>query len=103
MVYAIGASNLGTLEFRGIATPAAGRYVVKVFYQNPDDYVRTAYASVNGGSDMVLQFGPTGPCCIATRTMLIQLVAGTGNTILFSNPDTRAPDIDRIEVSGPTV
>ena len=100
MVYAIGADNLGTLEFRGISIPATDRYVVKIFYQNPDDWVRTAYASVNGGPDVVLRFGPTGSCCIETRTMLVRLVAGS-NTILFGNPYERAPDIDRIEVSGP--
>ena len=103
MVYAIGASNLGTLEFRDVTAPAAGTYTLRIFYQNPESTtIRTAHVSVNGGPARILPFSPTGQCCIETVTMSIQLAAGSANTITFGNPDTRAPDIDIIEVAGPT-
>ena len=61
--------------------------------------MRTAYVGVNGGPGLPVEFGPTGSCCVATETIQVRLAAGTGNTILFSNPDTRAPDIDRVVLS----
>jgi len=102
VVYSIGASNLGTLEFRNIAAPATGTYDLKIFHHNPDTLDRTAHVVVNGDPEVILRFSTTGTCCIGTSTISIRLVGGTGNTIMFGDPDTRAPDIDRIEVSGPT-
>ncbi|HEU4426654.1 MAG TPA: hypothetical protein VFR67_29320 [Pilimelia sp.] len=102
MVYAIGADNLGTLEFRSIGAPVSGTYSLRIFYQNPDSFAdRTAHIAVNGGIGVVQRFSSTGPCCIGTKTIAVRLPAGAGNTITFGNPDTRAPDIDRIQISGP--
>jgi alpha-galactosidase len=101
-VYAIGASNLGTLTITGVTAPAPGTYLLTVYYQNPDRFYRSALIGVNGDSPFPLNFNPTGSCCVRTVTLSVSLKAGDGNSIVFSNPDSRAPDIDRVVVSGGT-
>ncbi len=99
-VYALGAPNLGVLRFRAVEVPATGTYTLTIHYQNPWSIDRTAQISVNGGAPVTLRFSPTGTCCLQTRTMSVTFNAGAANTVELANPDDRAPDIDRIVVSG---
>jgi Alpha-galactosidase, CBM13 domain len=95
-VYALGASNGGTLLFTGIAGGTGGRYTVTVYFQNPDSGDRTGRMTVNGGAPVTLRYRSTGDCCVASTSMVVVLAAGTGNTIEFGNPASRSADIDRI-------
>jgi Alpha-galactosidase, CBM13 domain len=101
-VDAIGVGNLGTLTITGVTAPASGTYLLTVYYQVPDRFYRSALIGVNGDSPFPLNFTPTGSCCVRTVTLAVPLKAGGGNSIVFSNPDSRAPDIDRIVVSAGT-
>jgi hypothetical protein len=98
-VYAIGAPNLGTVRFTGLEAPAAGSYRLTIYYHNPSSGNRTAQVSVNGAAPVTLSFRPTGDCCVSTATLTVALDAGTANTVLFANAQSRAPDLDRIVLS----
>lgn len=59
---------------------------------------RTLYISVNGGSASILTVPGTGDrTTIGTLTVVVMLNVGD-NAIMFSNPSSAAPDIDRIVV-----
>jgi alpha-galactosidase len=98
-VYAIGGTNGGVLRFTGVSVPTAGKYTVTVYYQNPGTSSRVGWITVNAGNPIRMDVGSTGGCCVGTHTVTVTLRAGDGNTLEFGNPDTRAPDIDRIVVS----
>jgi hypothetical protein len=98
-VYAIGAPNRGTVRFTGVSAPAARSYRMTIYYHNPSSSNRTATVSVNGAAPVTLSFRPTGDCCVSTVTMTVALDAGAGNTVLVGNPQSRAPDLDRIVLS----
>jgi hypothetical protein len=99
-VYALGAPNMGLLRFQAVAVPATRTYPVTIYYQNPRSSERIAWISVNGGGWMSFSFAPTDSGSVRPRTISVILDAGSANTIEVSNPDDRAPDIDRIVVSG---
>jgi hypothetical protein len=100
-VFGIGRPNQGTLRFVGIAAPATGRYRLTIYYHSPKLTIENAEISVNGGRPLLFTFERTGTCCILTAMILVDLVAGGRNCILFANPNGPGPAIDRIVVSRP--
>jgi hypothetical protein len=98
-VFALGAPNLGTLRFTRVSAPAAGRYTLTIYFQNPDFAARTGQVSVNGGAAVTMRYPSTGCFSVRSISMPVTLNAGTGNTIQFGNPVSRAADIDRIVIS----
>jgi hypothetical protein len=82
-----------------VSVPAAGTYQVTVAYLDGSATGRQAKVSVNGGSDQLVQFTPTGSfSTVGTMTIPLALAAGP-NTIEFGNPSAYAPDFDRIIVA----
>lgn len=98
-VYALGAPNGGMLVFGGIAGGGGGRYTVTVYFQNPDRADRAGRMTVNGGAPVTLRYPSTGPASVASTSVGVVLTAGTGNTIVLDNLDSRAADVDRIVVA----
>jgi hypothetical protein len=99
-VYSIGAPNLGTLTITGIAAPVTGPYTVTIYYQDPGSTSRVVFVSIDGGATSKVETPVSGSCCVRTRILDVTWNAGTTHTVAFSNPDLRAPDIDRIVVAG---
>ena len=97
-VFSIGGSNQGTLRFTRVAAPSSGMFTMTVFYVNPDRHDRIAHITVNGSDTASVRFQPTRDG-VGSRTVQITLTGGTANTVEFANPDSRAPDIDRIVIS----
>ena len=98
-VYALGAPNGGMLVFGGIAGGGGGRYTVTVYFQNPDRADRAGRMTVNSGAPVTLRYPSTGPASVASTSVGVVLTAGTGNTIVLDNLDSRAADVDRIVVA----
>ena len=74
---------------------------LSIFFQNPDPEPRPVQIIVNEGAPITLSVAPTGSCCVVPRTIRVTLIAGGFNTIEFGDPDTRAPDVDRIVIADP--
>jgi Mg-chelatase subunit ChlD/uncharacterized membrane protein len=87
----------GALTFNGITIATSGRFAMTVYYANGDAAPHSALISVNGGTGTLSLLAPSsgGWTRIASATREITLRSGA-NTIRFSNPDGRAPAIDRI-------
>ncbi|GAA1222199.1 hypothetical protein GCM10009665_10520 [Kitasatospora nipponensis] len=89
--------NGGTATFTGISEPAAGSYTMTVSFLSVGQ-ARTATVTVNG-VDQTVSFPETPDYnTVVTKTVTVQLKAGSGNTIEFSNPSAGAPNLDRIVV-----
>lgn len=99
-VYAIGAPNLGTLTVTGISAPVTGPYTVTIYYQDPGSTSRVVLVSIDGGPTSKVETPVSGSCCVRTRVLNVTWTGGTTHTVAFSNPDARAPDIDRVVVAG---
>ena len=76
-----------------------GRYTVTVYFQNPDRADRAGRMTVNSGAPVTLRYPSTGPASVASTSVGVVLTAGTGNTIVLDNLDSRAADVDRIVVA----
>jgi hypothetical protein len=86
------------LQFNNVNKVSAGNYTLTVYYSNGATYARDEYISVNGGSAIVFSGSPTGSfSTFTTVQMSVNLNAGN-NTIMFYNPQSYAPDIDRIVI-----
>ena len=100
-VFGIGEPGSGALHFQDIAAPATRTFALTIFFQNPDPEPRPVQIIVNEGAPITLSVAPTGSCCVVPRTIRVTLIAGGFNTIEFGDPDTRAPDVDRIVIADP--
>jgi hypothetical protein len=89
----------GTLRFNGVAVSTGGTYSLAIAYLD-GDAGRSASMSVNGSSTRLRFSGTGGWNVVGTLTTTVQLNAGSGNTIAFSNATAWAPDIDRITIGG---
>lgn len=88
----------GSIEFTGVAAPAAGPYAMTVFYVSGEP--RRAYIQVNGGQAQALSFRSQGSWdAVYSATFAIELTAGR-NSITFGNPTDWMPRLDRIRLSG---
>jgi hypothetical protein len=88
----------GTLTFNNINVPSAGTYRVTLVYCSGNP--RPAMISADGGTPVSLSFPSTGSfTTTGTMTVSLPLSAGS-NTIELSDPNTYAPDFDRIIVAG---
>ena len=85
----------GTLTFTGVTAPASGMYLVTIHY---------VHAEATGGRSAQVSVAWEHPVYVTTTdpggTVVVQLPLAYGlNTITIENWDSRAPDIDRIEVA----
>ncbi|MEU6854168.1 DUF4832 domain-containing protein [Actinacidiphila alni] len=90
--------NGATLTFTGVDGGSGGPATVTVHYATAED--RTATVAVNGGTGTAVSFPSTGDWnTVGTKSVTVNLAAGSGNTITIGNPSGWAPDIDRITLS----
>jgi chitodextrinase len=90
-------NNTGTLQFNNVNAPAAGSYVMTIYFLTA--VTRNLTITVNGGTAQTVSFGSSGGWdSVGSKTVSISLNAGN-NTILLLNSSGWAPDIDRITVN----
>ena len=89
--------NGGTATFTGVSEPTAGSYTMTVSFMSVGQ-ARTAVVTVNGVNQTVSFPETPDYNTVVTKTVTVQLKAGSGNTIEFSNPSAGAPNLDRIVV-----
>lgn len=89
--------NGGTATFTGVSEPTAGSYAMTVSFMSVGQ-ARTAVVTVNGVNQTVSFPATPDYNTVVTKTVTVQLKAGSGNTIEFSNPSSGAPNLDRIVV-----
>jgi hypothetical protein len=88
----------GFLQFNNVNKRSAGNYTLTVYYSNGASYSRDEYISVNGKLVIGFSGDPTGSfSTFATVQITVSLNAGN-NTITFYNPQSAAPDIDKIVI-----
>jgi len=88
----------GALQFNDVSEQSTATYKLTIYYIN-GRVDRALYMSVNHGPVIVLNAPSTGDWkALGTITTTVHLNAGN-NTIIFYNPSSYAPDIDRIVVS----
>lgn len=92
--------DMGTLQFNGVTARTGGAATLAIVYVNGEG-PRVGHVSVNGGPPLVLTFPGTGGwSTVDTMTVTVSLRAGS-NSLRMSNPDSPAPDFDRIVVRVP--
>ncbi|SFB28237.1 Carbohydrate binding module (family 6) [Cohnella sp. OV330] len=85
-----------SLTFKDVDVPAAGIYLVRLYYISGDQ--RPVYMKVNDGGDEMLDLPKTADWnTVGTYDASAELRKGA-NEIVFSDHDWYSPDIDRIEV-----
>ncbi|MFC1408926.1 glycosyl hydrolase family 18 protein [Streptacidiphilus sp. N1-12] len=89
--------NGGTATFTGVSEPAAGSYTLTIYFMSVGQ-ARTATVTANGVNQTVSFPETPDYNTVVTKTITVQLKAGSGNTIEFSNPSAGAPNLDRIVV-----
>ncbi|WP_063774206.1 glycosyl hydrolase family 8 [Streptacidiphilus rugosus] len=93
-------SATGTLTINGVKAVAAGSYPLAISFVNGATSARTATVTVDGVAHTV-SVPPLGTFSAPqpqTITIDVQLNAGSGNTIAFTNASSRAPDVDSVRV-----
>jgi hypothetical protein len=97
-VTGVGSGVSNALQFNQVAAPSNALYEVDIYYACSVN--RTAQVSVDGGTPTNLVFAATGGDTndIGVTTVYLPLSAGL-NTITFGNPNSAAPNLDRIVVS----
>jgi len=88
----------GTLQFNNVNKISAGTYTLTLYYSNGATSNQDEYISVNGGSAIVFSGSPTGSFSTFTTAGIAVSLNGGKNTIEFYNPQSSAPDIDKIVV-----
>lgn len=96
VITGIGGGPANSLQFNQIIVPFDGVYTLAICYVSPRD--RTANISIDGHRSVSLQFPSTnGLESEGLLALRIRLDSGA-NSIEFSNPFAKAPDIDQIVV-----
>ncbi len=91
--------NGATLRFNAVTAAGTGPALATIGYVNGDTATRTATLAVSGSATTVVAFPPTGSWTTpGTVTVLVQLTAGSANTLTFSNPSAWTPDLDGIAI-----
>lgn len=93
-----------SLIFKNIRVQYTGTYALTFFYSS--DAARTAFVKVNNKTESVSEYtfagtGNLSGAGLAHKTVFVDLVAATENTIEFGNNTALAPNLDRI-VLAPT-
>ncbi|MGC9670517.1 hypothetical protein ACNTMW_28730 [Planosporangium sp. 12N6] len=97
VITSVGGAAANSLRFGRISVPFDGVYVVVVHYVSDVD--RSVIISVNDGPFIRLDVpGTQAGDRVGALVLRVRLDTGL-NSIEFSNPASRAPDIDRIVVS----
>ncbi|WP_157746540.1 carbohydrate-binding protein [Micromonospora inositola] len=90
--------GMGTLQFNGVTARTGGSATVTIAYVNGES-PRVGQVSVNGGPPMTLTFPGTGGwSSVGTMVVTVPLRPGP-NTLKMFNPNSAAPDFDKIKVS----
>jgi hypothetical protein len=96
VITGIGGAEGSALRFNQIRVPADGVYTMSVYYVSAADG-RLAI-SIDNGAAVWVRFAGTGDGeTVGSLTLRVRLQGGA-NTIQFSNPFDRGPDIDQITV-----
>lgn len=95
-VSGIGNSAENTLTFTDVTVPEDGVYELRLYYSTGVE--RRICFSVNGGEAIRTKKLNCGVNALSAESFYVELKAGI-NTITFSNPETKAPDVDRIAIS----
>ena len=93
-----GSGTDGSLQFNNVNKQKAGQYTLTISYTNGATYTRDEYISVNGGSAIVFSGPPTGGFSTVTTVQISVSLNAGNNTIAFYNPQSSAPDIDKIVI-----
>ena len=88
-----------SLIFKNIRVQHTGTYALTFFYSS--DAARTAFVKVNNKTESVSEYtfagtGNLSGAGLAHKTVFVELVAATENTIEFGNNAALAPNLDRI-------
>lgn len=90
--------DMGTLQFNGLTARTGGSATVTIAYVN-GEAPRVGRISVNGGAPITLTFPGTGGWS-SVGTMVVTVPFRPGpNTVKMFNPDSPAPDFDKITVA----
>ncbi|MFF0657664.1 hypothetical protein [Micromonospora tulbaghiae] len=90
--------DMGTLQFNGVTARTGGSATVTIAYVN-GEAPRVGKISVNGEPPITLTFPGTGGwSSVGTMVVTMSLRPGP-NTLKIFNPDSAAPDFDKITVS----
>lgn len=92
----IGAGAENTLTFTNVTVPEDGVYELRLYFSC--GVGRRICISVNGGEPIRTQKLSSGVNALSAKSFYVELKAGV-NTVTFSNPQSKAPDVDRIAVS----
>ncbi|MGN9804841.1 hypothetical protein [Micromonospora sp. L32] len=90
--------DMGTLQFNGVTARTGGSATVTIAYVN-GEAPRVGRISVNGAAPITLTFPGTGGwSTVGTMVVTVPLRPGP-NTLKMFNPDSPAPDFDKITVA----
>ncbi|WP_446215253.1 hypothetical protein [Micromonospora sp. IBHARD004] len=90
--------GMGTLRFNGVTARTGGSATVTIAYVNGES-PRVGQVSVNGGPAITLTFPGTGGwSSVGAMVVTVALRPGP-NTLTMFNPNSPAPDFDKITVS----
>ncbi|MFC8617131.1 hypothetical protein ACFT9M_12030 [Micromonospora purpureochromogenes] len=90
--------DMGTLQFNGVTARTGGSATVTIAYVNGES-PRVGQISVNGAAPITLTFPGTGGwSSVGTMVVTVPLRPGP-NTLKMFNPDSPAPDFDKITVA----
>ena len=90
-------TNNAYMVFNNVTVPASGQYTLTFYYSS--DSARTADITINGNFVQTVSFPSTGGWGIVSSLSITIALQQGSNTIKFSNPSVRAPNLDRIVVS----
>lgn len=95
-VAGIGSGGENTLTFTNVTAPEDGVYELRLYFSCGVE--RRICISVNGGEPIRSEKLNCGVNALSAKSFYVELKAGV-NTVTFSNPQAKAPDVDRIAVS----
>jgi hypothetical protein len=87
----------GSVRFT-VTLPAAGAYVITIWYVLDGDQTRSAQISVSGADPVTRSFAGSSTCCASLALNPITLSEGS-HTVTIANPTARAPSIDKISIA----
>jgi hypothetical protein len=92
----IGGGSANSVTFPSVRVPVAGVYQLEIDYATSG--TRSLYLAINGGTPRKLDLDGSSFDDPVAKVLEVSLKAGM-NTIVLGNPDSPAPDLDRIVVA----
>ncbi|WP_448100852.1 CBM35 domain-containing protein [Luteibacter jiangsuensis] len=92
----IGGGSANSVTFPSVRVPVAGVYQLEIDYATGGP--RSLYLAINGGAPRKLDLDGSSFDDPVAKVLEVSLKAGM-NTIVLGNPDSPAPDLDRIVVA----